>query len=193
MKDELPELLDKAADLVGRLADHAVAHDLRSEAKLLREAWGVFLKKSQGAEPLPFLEDLAERAGAAGYHLQYQSPFQPGDDHHVGLTPHGCSGWNGRADHRFSGTLAAAIETAAAFLCLLEARAAESPDVPPEIRIQDEDGWTVRCENYFLGAAGSWHHEENAFANRWSSREEAVAAFLATPGALPELSPEDEA
>lgn len=111
---------------------------------------GYIWAKLERLERLSDVESLSSKASAAGYHLRFDSPFQKGDKHHVGLTPHGFTGGNGRADHRFNGTLEEAVEEASAFLNIL------AKEIPPEIRIDEEDGWTVRCENYFLGQGGSY-------------------------------------
>lgn len=61
------------------------------------------------------------------HHWRLQSPFEaggptagPGNTYWAGLTPHGCTGWNGRPDYQAPGeTLALAI-CRAALRCVLE-------------------------------------------------------------------------
>lgn len=63
------------------------------------------------------LEGLVQRAEDRGWRLQYQSPFDRGHDHFIGLTKSGCSGWNGRPDlERHAPSLAEAVELAAKVL-----------------------------------------------------------------------------
>lgn len=57
------------------------------------------------------LEELAQRAEDRGWWLQYQSPFDRGHEHFIGLTKLGCSGWNGHPDlERHAPSLVEAVE-----------------------------------------------------------------------------------
>lgn len=41
---------------------------------------------------------VVEAMSRRGFHARITSPFEPGELHFVGFTPHGISGWNGRPD-----------------------------------------------------------------------------------------------
>lgn len=70
------------------------------------------------SHPRPYSTDIAaawavvERMAELGFHCRIYTPFRPGEPHFAGLTPHDCTGWNGRPDHEASG------ETPAAAICL---------------------------------------------------------------------------
>lgn len=132
----LTTLIERAANIIDQEVDGRgdFVLRLRAAAKKLRSAWDEFLEKYDTLGELHDLESLSHKAGAAGYHLRFDSPFQPGDQHQVGLTPHGVTGWNGRPDHYFNGTMEEAIEKASGFLDYVAAR-----ERPPEIRISEDE------------------------------------------------------
>jgi hypothetical protein len=77
-----------------------------------------------GLTPRPYSTSIAvawavvEKMGERGFHCRIVTPFYPGRPYHVGFTPHGTTGWNGRHDHEGSAdTMPHAICLAALRAC----------------------------------------------------------------------------